>query len=162
MPTPLLDWTSSPYIAAYFAFEDALQYAIDRETTHVRIYALSQAYWDRFTGPRVLFNYVSPYTAPLVASARMNPRLYAQHGNFLVTNIADLESFMAAQQRQTSTADLVAVNLPVELLIEALTDLRLMGITATSLFPGIDGICRAIKFDMMLENLKVSKTTAAP
>jgi hypothetical protein len=158
MPTPLLDWTSSPYIAAFFAYEDALVNGQERETTHVRVYGLSQEYFDQSSTPTVYLDYVAPFVASLGASARMNARLHAQRGNFLVSNVAELENFMCWQQAKRGRKDVIAVDLPITLMREALTDLRLMGITAASLFPGIDGVCRMIKDDILLQNLVQKRT----
>jgi hypothetical protein len=159
MPTPLLDWTSSPYIAAFFAYEDALANAEQRKTTKVRVYGLSRAFFEQSVTPTVYLNYVSPFVSSLSASARMNARLHAQRGNFLVTNVADLETFMCRQQEQRESKELIAVDLPIGLMSETLTDLRLMGITAALLFPGIDGVCRMIRDDMMLQNLAADEAT---
>jgi hypothetical protein len=41
-PTPLLDWTFSPFIAAYFAFKSA---TTARRRDKVRIFVLDQAPW---------------------------------------------------------------------------------------------------------------------
>lgn len=148
LPTPLLDFSDSPYIAAYFAFADALD--SDRDISeYVRVYALSGDFVRRNSPPTVRLATTFPYVCALSVSARHNPRLYAQQGRFLVTNVGNLEPWLLAQHAGDGPV-LQAADIPVACAADALADLRYMGLTAATLFPGLDGACR-----MMRQNYRI-------
>jgi hypothetical protein len=46
---------------------------------------------------------------------------------------------------------LVAADVPVECASEALEDLAFMGLTAASLYPGLDGVCRMMRHAMLFK-----------
>lgn len=152
LPTPLLDWTLSPYIAAFFAFSDAIENRETRQShTHVRIYGLRGAAVERLSPPVVILPYIAPYIAFLQISPRSNPRLYAQQGRFLVTNVAELEAFLVHHQ-EAGNSYFAAADVPIECAKDALQDLKFMGLTAATLFPGLDGIGRMLKQNMMFKD----------
>ena len=127
LPTPLLDWTSSPYIAAFFAFSDALEYiAIRRDAIAVRIYGLTRTFLSAHYSPRVTLPYKKPYVSPLTISPRPNPRLYAQQGQFLVTNIADVEQYIGEYDSREGTMSLIAADAPIACCEEELRDLNVI------------------------------------
>lgn len=149
LPTPLLDWTGSPYIAAFFAFADAIESAETRsDSSHVRIYGLTRDFMDKSYTPVVTVPFIKPYVSPLSISARNNPRLYAQQGQFLVTNVADVERYICSMEQGADTTFLIAADVPIECASEALEDLAFMGLSAATMFPGLDGVCRMIKHAM--------------
>lgn len=149
LPTPLLDWTGSPYVAAFFAFSDALEAGASRpNATHVRVYALAQEFIEGTFQNSVPVARARHYINSLSISARHNPRLYAQQGQFMVTNILQLENYILHLENLVGRKWLFAADVPISHASEALEDLTFMGLTAATMFPGLDGVCRMMKHAM--------------
>ncbi|SEP11583.1 FRG domain-containing protein [Nitrosovibrio sp. Nv6] len=150
LPTPLLDWTRSPYIAAFFAFSDAIESWETRQSeSHVRIYGLTRDFVNETLTPVVTLPYYRSYIASISILPRNNLRLYAQQGEFLVTNIADVEHFICSTEKRLGRKFLFAADVPIDCATEALEDLQFMGLTAARMFPGLDGVCRMMKQTML-------------
>jgi hypothetical protein len=148
VPTPLLDWTDSAYIAAFFAFADAIESRGKRQRAkYVRIFALSPDI-PAAAPVSVVMSWPAPFVAPLSVAPLHNPRLYAQQGRFLVTNVVHFEGYMADIERKYKRPLLQAVDIPIGFASEALRDLAFMGLTAASLFPGLDGAGRMLRHEM--------------
>lgn len=150
MPSPLLDWTNSPYIAAFFAFSDALDNLDNRKTaTHVRIYALTEAFISSLSPNVVTIPRIDPYIQFLQVPPRHNPRLSAQQGKFLVTNLGNIESFIHLMEEKFDEVYLHAADVPIACMKDALEDLSYMGVTAATMFPGLDGLGKMIRNRML-------------
>jgi len=143
-PTPLLDWTLSPYIATYFAFRDVNLKNPHGE--HVKIFVFDyQAWQDSYQQPLDLKG-LSPYVSVVRPHAKHNPRLIPQRGTYTVTNISDMEDhLLRAQPKGESKIFLHTALLPVKETVKIMRDLNLMGINEMTLFPGMDGICKTLK-----------------
>lgn len=129
LPTRMLDWSTSPYVAAFFAFRARL---LTRSAvrTDVAVWVLhtDNPVWDGSLGVEV----VSP---PTVA----NQRLRNQGGRFTLCRapFASLEDYAA---RFSSGVALTRCLIPSEQARVALADLDAMGITSHGLFPDLDGL----------------------
>jgi hypothetical protein len=148
LPTPLLDWTRSPYVAAFFAFADAIEWQDSRDATHVRIYGLSSDFITRTAKGSITVPFYRPYAAALEIGPLRNPRLYAQQGLFMVTNATNVEHVLLESGAIEGKEYLVAADVPIKFATEALQDLKYMGLTAGTMFPGLDGVCRMMKHSM--------------
>ncbi|GLX77135.1 hypothetical protein tinsulaeT_04750 [Thalassotalea insulae] len=142
-PTPLLDWSYSPYVSAFFAFRDwPIGYS---EGEKIRIYIFNSKEWqDRLTQSQVL-NPPFPHLSVMDFISINNPRLVPQQAITTVTNISDIEHYLLRKGDEFGIEFIDAIDIPANEREKAMTDLKYMGITAGSMFPGIDGACEEIK-----------------
>jgi len=142
-PTPLLDWSYSPYVSAFFAFRNwPLGYSGDG---NIRIYIFDNEAWQRKY--RQIQNLDPPYPHLSVMEfiSIDNPRLVPQQAITTVTNIDDIEAYILEKQEKDRTQYLRAIDIPAREREAAMGELRFMGITAGSMFPSIDGVCEELR-----------------
>lgn len=61
------------------------------------------------------------------------------------SNLEDIEGYIKSIEEKTETIFLKAFDIPFTEAPETMKDLAFMGITAVSIFPGIDGVCEEFK-----------------
>ena len=142
-PTPMLDWTQSPFVAAYFAFKDLRRNNISANE-HVRILILDTKAWAINERAQVLMPGFLHMTL-LEPLALNNPRVIPQQSVSVVTNVDDLEFYISRVGASNGQEYIRAIDLPASEWRTVMQDLTLMGITAGSLFPGLDGACLQLK-----------------
>jgi hypothetical protein len=158
-PTRLLDFTWSPYVAAFFALE--------RATNDAAIWAVNlPLLWDissrqRIDGVNVeeadprdaaaFRKYFLPNKRAFVWQGdpfRMPQRVVAQSGTFLVSSHLGMtvENILAGYPGSGEL--LVKFVLPAaKLRAEAMSSLYDMNITQATLFPGLDGLARSMAYE---------------
>ena len=140
-PTPLLDWTHSPYIAAYFAFKDT----DPGDTDAVRIDIFAFTRWEkRFDQPLNLMN-PKPFVSVFRPFGTQNPRMLPQRSITLMTNVADIGEHLIARGTECNEPFLHTISVPVSERQQIMRELDLMGINSMTMFPGFDGLCAAMK-----------------
>jgi hypothetical protein len=141
-PTPLLDWTFSPYIAAFFAFSES---AISSNTGDaVRIFVFDNQTWLAEPTPRIIYDPLPSLTFHRF-SAHNNPRFVPQQSIASFSNVDDIENLIREREKLTGKQHLTIVDIPKAERRAVLGELGLMGITAGALFPGLDGVCRSLR-----------------
>ncbi|MCX7780461.1 MAG: FRG domain-containing protein [Negativicutes bacterium] len=149
-PTRLLDWTRSPYVAAYFAVDQCLDR--DGAVWFFPAPQLEQIMRSRY-GPLAETD-AAEFTAcgdrqavyPVLGSQHTQ-RSAAQQGVFTVSTyiLADHGAVIAdALAHRQGIERLTKLVIPAVLKHEFLSRLHTMNITAKTLFPGIDGMGRSV------------------
>jgi hypothetical protein len=143
-PTPMLDWTYSPYVGAYFAYRN-LPRDKRADDHRVRIIVFDAKEWastvrqlDRFTPAR---RHVSLF-APLGIN---NLRLVPQQALLTISNVDDIEGYIDEQEQLYGKTFIKVIDLVGSERPQVMSELRMMGITAGSLFPGLDGACEQLR-----------------
>ena len=152
LASPLLDWTSSPYAAAYFAFwpegtdqtEDRAIYAVHPNSLTKKSDEIAKKYKGKGRAPIIEF------VRPL---ADDNPRLVNQAGVF--TRAPDgvgLESWIGQHFGESDIAyTLMKMTIPNRDRDLALRSLNRMNINHLTLFPDIYGAAKFCNLDLEIE-----------
>jgi hypothetical protein len=152
-PTRLIDFTWSPYVAAYFALERAVDDAVVWAMNPAR---LDSARAQRHTqyDPRLKGNYQryflkgkTPYIW-LGEPQTMNRRLIAQSGTFALPTVLDvpIESILGGYPEPE---DILAKFILHHRVRETgMRELYRMNITSATLFPDLDGLARSMAFEL--------------
>lgn len=141
-PTPILDWTLSPYVAAYFAFF----YAKNSDIDMVRILAFDRKGYSHDFPQYNNITDMNLHVSFLDTPALHNPRCIPQQSVSCISTIDDIEKYIEIQESTYNKRYLSAFSLPIEDAPQTLSDLNMMGINHATLFPGLDGICSYMKY----------------
>ncbi len=142
-PTPLLDWSYSPYVAAYFALADE---QAERERRSARIYIFDSDAWCAATMQSSNWSDPRPFLTMQEFPARNNPRHLPQQSVHMFTNLAHVEHWVRLLEKVLGQSFLTVVDIAANDRRLALQDLDYMGINAATLFPGLDGVCQKLRF----------------
>jgi len=148
-PTPLLDWTYSPYVAAFFAFRDIPKNEASEK--HVRIFVFDNAKWKSHWKQYVFLQSGVLHLSIMDFLAIDNERLIPQQAATTITNIDDIELYIKEKETEKKCSYLTAIDISVSERNKVMQELSFMGITAGSLFPGLDGACEALREKMFDE-----------
>ena len=154
LATPLLDWTTSPFAAAYFAFIGAganqtpgrALYALDRETVEEKSAELKQAHGEKKSRPPIV-EFVRPMSDD-------NPRLVSQGGLFTRAPTAVTIEEWVRKHFPTVTDNyiLIKVTIPDSDRIDCLRCLNRMNINHLTLFPDLFGASKFCNLALEIEN----------
>ena len=148
-PTRLLDFTWSPYVAAFFALHN---------TTHEGgIWACNPVEIEKpksvdLKEPGSFRKYFLSKAEPFVWLGEphaMNRRLIAQSGTFLVPSVLDRSIEEILKEYPKPERTLIKFILPAEKIREkGMRELYRMNITQSTLFPDLDGLARSLAYEL--------------
>ena len=89
--------------------------------------------------------YVEPHITFLDLPPVENKRALPQQALAMVTNINNIEHYIKHQENTSGRRTMTVIDIPYAERERAMRDLRTMGITAASMFPGLDGTFEELK-----------------
>ena len=101
--------------------------------------------WESTFAPILSIAHARPHFSLLEPLSIENLRALPQQSVSSVTNMDDVESHIQACETIQGQKFLYAVDLPFSERRNVMQELSLMGITAGSLFPGLDGACEELR-----------------
>ncbi len=170
VPTRLVDFTESPYVAMYFALEsysphgknDFAIYAIDYTATMDRSLAEIKKRDNTFTETReslhdkqdkVFEDIVDRFSYDMLwitEPKQMNARLDRQAGSFLLSGNGAMKIERIAEADTYRDVSMIKFRVDHSLYSSVFALLRKVNITSKSLFGNLDGLARSIRMEMQL------------
>jgi hypothetical protein len=154
VPTRLLDWTQSMWVAAYFAVErepdeDGAIWVVHPRSVRAAMHQKFKNPQFRETlPPEAFWTTDAPHDVEFMAPTRETDRMTAQQTVFSLSRwvLSDAIIGDAVKQEQDPEKPVryMKVVISHKAKLPMLRRLRQMSITASSLFPGIDGLGRSL------------------
>lgn len=145
-PTPLLDWTLSPYVAAFFAFEEVDHFKPQKED--VAIFAFNHRDWSSSVKRANDFTDFASHLSIFSPREQRNPQLTTQQGRFTVTNVVNIEEHIRFNEWQGKNF-LKKYELDVRERNRVIRQLSLMGLNATTLMPPVKELSKEAVEDLL-------------
>ena len=151
-PTRLIDFTWSPYVAAFFALERTLLDGVVWAMNPARIES-TRAPKPARMDPREYGNFRRYFLKGkrrflwLGEPQTMNRRLIAQSGTFVIPGVLDIpvEEMLAYEDQANILAKIVLKNQVREV---GMRELYRMNITFATLFPDLEGLARSMGYEL--------------
>jgi hypothetical protein len=142
-PSPLLDWSYSPFVPAFFAYhkitkKEAAEAGPDDK---VRVLVFDREQWCADCRQILFVAPPRPHVSFCEFIAIENERMIPQQAVSTVTNVDDIEEYLKQVETVAKKTYLTAIDLPKRDRHRVIRELSYMGITAGALFPGLDGAC---------------------
>lgn len=143
LKTRLLDWTSNPLAALWFACADLR----DGDTY---VYALVADKLQK----KGLYEVKDPFLVPVTRAFQPrlnNPRILAQHGWFTLHRYSQsVSTFVPLDVNPKTRGELTEIRIPAENREDVLRSLDRYGISRRTLFPDVEGLCRFLNWKLNL------------
>ena len=156
--TRLMDFSKSPFVAAFFALESASRdvavFALNTPDLWHRTPSFDPALTRARIDPRLPGNferYFQGNKLPLLwfgEPSEMDSRLIAQSGLFVVPGVLDQSLDAICDHYGGSDNLLTKFVLPLSMRDEAMKALYRMNVTYATLFPDLDGLARSVSYEL--------------
>jgi hypothetical protein len=157
-PTRLLDFTKSPFVAAFFALERAIGTAAVFALNTPALWNATPRQQPQLTRERIdprepgnferYFIQNSHEVVWVGEPMQMDRRLVAQSGMFAMPGVLDKSLDQILRGYATEAPLISKILLPSAIREEAMRSLYRMNITYASLFPDLDGLARSLAFEL--------------
>ena len=151
MKTRLLDWTTNPLIAIWFACSNTLK------RTDRFLYILNHS------ENLILENKdtISPFdiaNVKVIIPNLNNERIIAQSGWFTAHHYSeDLNQFVPLEENKLIAKNLLKILIPKNLTGDILEELNILGVNHNHIFPDVEGLCNHInwRFERILDSDRI-------